>query len=74
MKRKNNAASPCTYHVVWRPQYRRKVLAEGVDVRLQALIEKACRKRLLDIMEREIMPDHVYLLTVAAPYSEPTMR
>ena len=34
LKSKNNVTYACTYHVVWCPKYRRKVLVDGVDERL----------------------------------------
>lgn len=44
----------CKYHVVWCPKYRRKVLVNGVDVRLKALIEEVCNDYHIDIIEMEI--------------------
>jgi len=42
MKRKykhnNNITYCCKYHIVWCPKYRRKVLLEGVDVRLKEIL------------------------------------
>ena len=75
----------CKYHVVWCPKYRRKVLVNGVDVRLKALIESICEESKIDIIEMEIMPDHVHIIikiekqpkngrTLFAPTSEtPTL-
>lgn len=36
--RSHNVVWRCTYHVVWVPKYRRKVLVDGVDVRLKSII------------------------------------
>ena len=49
----------CKYHVVWCPKYRRKVLVNGVDVRLKTIIEEVCKENRIDIIEMEIMPDHI---------------
>ena len=57
----------CKYHVVWCPKYRRKVLVDGVDVRLKELIEEICCEHRIDIIEMEIMPDHVHLLIEVDP-------
>lgn len=57
-KGNNNVVYSCKYHVVWSPKYRRKVLVNGVDVRLKALIEEVCNDYHIDIIEMEIMPDH----------------
>lgn len=61
-KSNNNVVYSCKYHVVWCPKYRRKVLVNGVDVRLKELIDEICRESRIEIIEMEIMPDHVHLL------------
>ena len=66
-KSNNNVVYSCKYHVVWCPKYRRKVLVNCVDVRLKALIEEVCREYRIDIIEMEIMPDHVHLLVEVDP-------
>ena len=57
----------CKYHVVWCPKYRRKVLIEGVDERLKELIKDIAVKYQAEIIELEIMPDHVHLLVEVDP-------
>ena len=57
----------CKYHVVWCPKYRRKVLADGVDVRLKELIDEICHELRIDVIEIETMPDHVHLLMEVDP-------
>lgn len=55
------------YHVVWCPKYRRKVLVGGVDIRLKELIQEICTELRVDVIEMEIMPDHVHLLLEVEP-------
>ncbi len=66
-KSNNNVVYSCKYHVVWCPKYRRKVLINGVDVRLKELIDEICRESRIEIIEMEIMPDHVHLLMEVDP-------
>ena len=66
-KSNRNVVYSCKYHVVWCPKYRRKVLVNGVDVRLKELIEETCREYRIDIIEMEIMPDHVHWLMEVDP-------
>lgn len=66
-KSNQNIVYSCKYHVVWCPKYRRKVLIDGVDVRLKELIEEICHEFRIDIIEIEIMPDHVHLLMEVDP-------
>jgi len=62
-----NVSFDCKYHVVWCPKYRRKVLADGVDRRLKKIVAEVCRQRDVQIIEMEVMPDHVHLLVEVAP-------
>ena len=50
------------FYVVWCPKYRRKVLLNGVDNRLKELIKEICQEIPVDIIEMEVMPDHIHLL------------
>lgn len=66
-KRSNNIVYSCKYHVVWCPKYRRKVLIGSVEARLKELIKETCANLKVDIIEMEIMPDHVHLLIEVHP-------
>jgi len=66
-KSNNNIVYSCKYHVVFCPKYRRSVLVEGVDVRLKELITEVCGLVNVEILEMEVMPDHVHLLLEVDP-------
>ena len=66
-KRNANIIYSCKYHVVWCPKYRRKVLVGGVDERLKTILREVAEERQAEIIELEIMPDHVHLLVSVAP-------
>jgi putative transposase len=66
-KSNKNVVYSCKYHVVWCPKYRRKVLVNNVERRLKELIKEVCEKRQTEIIELEVMPDHVHLLTEVDP-------
>jgi putative transposase len=57
----HNITFDCKYHVVFCPKYRRKVLVNGVDARLKELLNGKARELRTDIVEMEVMPDHVHL-------------
>ena len=57
----------CTYHVVWCPKYRRRVIGGAMDVRLKEIIREVCAERAAAIVELETMPDHVHLLVSCDP-------
>ena len=63
----NNVVYSCKYHVVWCPKYRRKVLTNGVDTRLKELLTEYAANLSVEILEMEIMPDHVHMLLEVEP-------
>lgn len=66
-KSNNNVVYSCKYHVVWCPKYRRPVLVDGIDVRTKELIYEICEQIGVEIIESEVMPDHVHLLLEVDP-------
>ena len=66
-KSNNNIMYSCKYHVVWCPKYRRKVLTGNITERLKELIREVCNKYQSELIELEIMPDHVHLLVEVDP-------
>ena len=66
-KSNHNVVYSCKYHVVWCPKYRRSVLINGVDVRLKGLIIETCKLLSVELIEMEVMPDHVHLLMEVDP-------
>jgi len=57
----------CQYHVIFCPKYRRKVLTENIEKRLKQLILELQKTYKYEILEIEIMPDHVHLLIDVDP-------
>lgn len=66
-KSNNNIVYSCKYHVVWCPKYRRKVLVGKIEARLKELIQETCLELQSELIELEIMPDHVHLLIEVDP-------
>ena len=62
-----NIVYSCKYHVVWCPKYRRKVIVGEVEARLNELIKYTWNEINVDIIEMEIMPDHVHLILEVDP-------
>lgn len=54
-------------HMNWCPKYRRKILTNGIDTRLKELLLEYAANISVDIMEMEIMPDHVHILMEVDP-------
>jgi len=66
-KSNKNIVYSCKYHIVWCPKYRRKVLTGKIETRLKEVITSTCLDIKVDIIEMEIMPDHVHLLIEVDP-------
>jgi putative transposase len=66
-KSNRNVVYSCKYHVVWCPKYRRRVLVSGVDTRLKEIITETALEFQADLIELEVMPDHVHLLVEVDP-------
>ncbi len=66
-KSNNKVVYSCKYHIVWTPKYRRSVLIDDVATRLKELLKQIAQEIRVDILEMEIMPDHVHLLIEVDP-------
>lgn len=66
-KTNRNVVYSCKYHVVWCPKYRRRVLVNGVEDRLKVILQQVAQERQAEIIEMEVMPDHVHLLVEVDP-------
>jgi len=53
--------------VIWCPKYRRSVLTGPVESRLKAIVREVAGEFMAEVLEMEVMPDHVHLLVEAAP-------
>lgn len=63
----NNVVYSCRYHVVFCPKYRRRVLVDGVDERFREIAQQVADEMRFDIIEMEVMPDHVHMLLEVDP-------
>ena len=66
-KTKNHKVYSCQYIVIFCPKYRRKVLINGIDERLKELIIESSEMYDFNVIDMEVMSDHVHLLIDCAP-------
>lgn len=66
-KSSRNVVYYCKYHVVFCPKYRRKVLAGDIAERLKEIVRGVADEAQAEILELEVMPDHVHLLCEVDP-------
>ena len=63
----NKTVYSANYHLIWCPKYRRGVLVGGVDARLKAIIAEVVAEVGAEVIEIEVVPDHVQLLAELPP-------
>ncbi len=61
----------CSYHLIWCPKYRRKVLTNGIDIRLKELFLQKASEHGWVIENMEVMPDHVHIFIKATTNDSP---
>jgi putative transposase len=62
-----NVVYSCKYHVVWCSKYLRKLLLGPIKTRLAGIIREVAKEKRAEIIEMEIMADHVHLLVEVDP-------
>ena len=67
----NTSVHFMNYHFVWYPKYRRKVIVDDVETRLQDIIRNTAGENNREIIALETMPDHVHLFIKADPTITP---
>lgn len=63
----HNVVYVCRYHIIFCPKYRRKVLTAPVDERLKMILIEQVERWGQELIEVEVMPDHVHLLLGCDP-------
>ena len=66
-KSNRNVVYSCKYHVIWCPKYLRPVLVDQPEERLKSIINEVCIESNAELIEMEVMPDHVHLLVEVDP-------
>ena len=67
VKSNNNVTYSCIFHIVWCPKYRRSVLIDDVAERLKQILREVAQETRCDLIELEVMPDHVHVLVGIDP-------
>ena len=49
------------YHIIWCTKYRKKVLADGIDIQCREMLEELAEQYSFRILAMEVMPDHIHL-------------
>ena len=63
----NNTVYSAKDHLIWCPKDRRRVLVGGVDERVKVSIGEVAAEVGAEVIEVEVLPDHVHLLAEVPP-------
>lgn len=69
---KSSAVYNINYHIVWCPKYRKEVLVGEIKTFLEDQLETIAATKGWDVLELQVMPDHVHLFISAPPSDSPT--
>ena len=71
IRRTPHAVYNIQYHFVWRPKYRKSLLIRTRRAYLLYLLERIVREYDLEVVEVEVVPDHIHLFVSAPPRYSP---
>ena len=57
----------CTYHVVFIPKYRRKIMYGEVKVEVGEILRKLCEMKQVNLIEGKVCVDHVHMYLAVPP-------
>lgn len=63
----NKTVYSAKYHLIWCPKFRKRVLVGAVEARLKEIIAGVLDEVGGQVIEVEVMPDHVHLLAEVPP-------
>jgi putative transposase len=73
VNRTRHAVYELYYHVVFIPKYREPCLTGATADRLEDIFDEVCDDKDLELVEVEIMPDHVHLFIGSPPRNAPSL-
>ena len=57
----------CKYHIVFTPQFRRKVIYQQIRADVGHILSELCKRKGIEIIEAEACPDHIHMLVRIPP-------
>ena len=57
----------CSYHLVWTPRYRYRILQGDIKEYIDKKIRSICEWKQVEILEMKIMPDHIQMVAIIPP-------
>ena len=66
-KKQSYVVYQCSYHVVWCPRYRLRILEGAVAKHVEERIRAICEWKHVEVQELKVMADHVHLVVSVPP-------
>ena len=66
-KKSAHVVYQCSYHLVWTPKYRYRILEGKIKEFVEKKIRAICDWKRIEILEMTIMSDHVHLVAIIPP-------
>ncbi len=60
------------YHFVWCPKYRKNILKKEIQEFTEEILKTICLSKGWELLEIEVMSDHIHIFLSAPPYESPT--
>ena len=57
----------CSYHIVWTPKYRYRILKGEIKIEVEHCIKMFASQKGCEIVELNVQEDHVHLLVIVPP-------
>ena len=66
-KKQSHVVYQCSYHIVWCPKYRFRILKGQVGNYIENRIRELCEWKKVEILELNVREDHVHMVVVIPP-------
>ena len=66
-KKQSHVVYQCSYHIVWCPKYRFRILKGQVGNYIENRIRELCEWKKVEILELNVREDHVHMVVVILP-------
>jgi putative transposase len=66
-KKQSHVVYQCSYHIVWCPKYRFRILKGQVGKYIENRIRGLCEWKKVEILELNVLEDHVHMVVVIPP-------
>lgn len=68
----NHCKYLCQYHLIWCPKFRFNVLKGDIEIELKRILNEIATEYDYEIIEMEVMLDHIHVFVGAKPTVSPT--